>query len=68
MTLFQRRRHRLGDSKRPFPSTTTELTPDDYRVIRTALVIAITTHTSRGADPAAQAATLTLDKISKVVR
>lgn len=68
MKLFQRRRNRFGGPDRPFPSSTPELTPDDWRVIRNALTSAIVHHYRNGADPAAVAATLTLDKISKVPR
>lgn len=66
MKLFQRRRDRFGGPDRPFPSSTSELTPDDWRVIRTALTLAIGDHYRNHADAAAVAATLTLDKISKV--
>lgn len=44
------------------PSSTTELTPDDWRVIRLALQRAIVEHTAADRWPAAEAAQHTLDK------
>ena len=72
MNYFQRRRARRKIEQSNagqiwlLPSSTPELTPDDWRVIRNALTSAIVHHYRNGADPAAVAATLTLDKISKV--
>jgi hypothetical protein len=44
-----------------------ELTPEEIRVIRTALGLAVTHHTARGAWPAAEAAQQLLDRVSAVV-
>lgn len=47
------------------PSTTEDLTPDDWRVIRLALQRAIVEHTAADRWPAAEAAQHTLDKLPK---
>lgn len=52
----------FGSPSRPFPSSTTDLTPDDWRVIRLALQRAIVEHTAANRWPAAEAAQHALDK------
>lgn len=52
----------FGGPSRPFPSSTTELTPDDWRVIRLALQRAVVEHTAANRWPAAEAAQHALDK------
>lgn len=52
----------LGSPFRPFPSSTTELTPDDWRVIRLALQRAVVEHTAANRWPAAEAAQRAHDK------
>lgn len=47
----------------PSLSSTTDLTPDDWRVIRLALQRAIVEHTAANRWPAAEAAQLTLAKV-----
>jgi len=58
-----RRRDRFGSTHRPFPSSTPEVTPDDWRVIRLALQRAVVEHTTANRWPAAEAAQRTLDKV-----
>lgn len=53
----------FGGPSRPFPSSTTNLTPDDWRVIRLALQRAVVEHTAADRWPAAEAAQRTLDKV-----
>lgn len=52
----------FGSPSRPFPSSTTDLTPDDWRVIRLALQRAVVEHTAHNRWPAAEAAQRALDK------
>jgi len=55
----------FGGPSRPFPSSTTEITPDDWRVILAALQRAVVEHTAANRWPAAEAAQRTLDKVAK---
>lgn len=72
MNYFQRRRaRRLIEQNNAgklwlLPSSTSELTPADWQIVRLSLVIAIREHAKTGAFAAVEAATLTLDKISKL--
>ncbi len=54
----------FGGPSRPFLSSTTNLTPDDWRVIRLALQRAVVEHTAADRWPAAEAAQRTLDKVA----
>lgn len=54
----------FGSPSRPFPSSTPDLTPDDWRVIRLALQRAVVEHTAADRWPAAEATQRTLDKVS----
>lgn len=53
---FARWRNRFGGPRRPFPSSTDALTPDDWRVIKLALETAERDHTKNDRWPAAEAA------------
>jgi len=57
---------RFGTPSRPFPSSTADLTPDDWRVIRIALQRAIVEHTAGDRWPAAEAAQRALDKTGTI--
>lgn len=61
--IFPRRRKRFGGIDRPFPSSTTDLTPDDWRIIRLALETQIVDSTRREQWPKAEAAQRTRDKL-----
>jgi hypothetical protein len=55
---------RFGGTGRPLPSTTGELTPDDWRIIRLALQTQVMESTRAEAWPKAEAAQRTLDKLA----
>lgn len=64
MIRLRRRRARWGSKRNPRPSTTTEITPMEWRIIRIALESRVRDLTTASMWPAVEAAQRVLSKVA----